>query len=65
MSYLVSFSSCQTKCVIKLLFSQLMMPLTLRFIFNHPIKQWLTEKKEGKMQIQKSQSLKNEMSFFR
>ena len=65
MPHFVSFSSYQTKCVIKLLFSQLMIPLTLRFIFIHPIKQWLTEKKEGKMQIQKSESLKNEMSSFR
>ena len=62
MSYLFSSSRYQTKCVIKFLFKQLMTPLTLRFIFDHPLKQWLTGKK-GEDGIQKSEYPENEMSF--
>ena len=37
--------------------------INFRFIFNQPLKQWLTEEKEGKMEIQKSEYLENEKSF--
>ena len=47
MSYLFSFSRYQAKYVIKFLFRQLMTPSTLRFIFDHPIKQWPTEIKRA------------------
>ena len=47
MSYLLSFSIYQTKCVIKFLFRQLVTSRTLRFIFNQPLKQWLTGRKRG------------------
>ena len=40
-----------------------MMSLTLRFFLNQPLKQWLLRKKEGKMNIQKFEYLKNEKSF--
>ena len=56
MSHLISFSSYQTKCVIKFLFS-------LRFFLDQPLKQWLTGKKEGKTKIQKFKYVKNEKSF--
>ena len=46
-SYLFSFTRYQTKCVIKVLFRQLMMPLTLRFTLDPPLKQWLTGRKRG------------------
>ena len=52
----------QTKCVIEFLFRKLMTQ-TLRFIFDQPPKQWLTGKKEGKMEIQKFEYLENEKSF--
>ena len=45
MPYLSSFSRYQTKCVIKFLFRQLMTPSTLRFNFDHPVKQWPTGRK--------------------
>ena len=48
MSYLFSFSRYQTKCVIEFLFRQLMASWTLRFIFDHPLKQWPTGRKRGK-----------------
>ena len=48
MSYLFSFLRYQTKCVIKFLFRQLTMSQTLRFIFDQPLKQWLTGRKGGK-----------------
>ena len=48
MSYLFSFSRYQTKCVIEFLFKQLMTSWTLRFIFDHPPKQWPTGRKRGK-----------------
>ena len=63
MSYLFFFSRYQTKCVIKFLFRQFMMSQILRFIFNHPVKQWLTGRKKGKMGIQKCEYLENEKSF--
>ena len=38
----------QTECVIQLLFRQLVASQTLRFIFDHPLKQWSTGRKKGK-----------------
>ena len=35
----------------------------LRFIFDQPLKQWLTGKKRGAEGIQKCEYLENEMSF--
>ena len=40
-----SFTTYQTKCVIKFLFRQLMTLQSLRFIFDQPLKQWLTGRK--------------------
>ena len=48
MSYLFSFSRYQTKCFIDFLFRQLMTSHTLRFVFDHPQKQWPTGRKRGK-----------------
>ena len=48
MSHLFFFSRYQTKCVIEFLFRQLMTSWTLRFIFDHPLKQWPTGRKRGK-----------------
>ena len=48
MSCLFSFSGYQTKCDIEFLFRQLMTSGTLRFIFDHPPKQWPTARKRGK-----------------
>ena len=36
---------------------------TVRFICDHPLKQWPTGKKRGKMEMQKFGYLKNEKSF--
>ena len=47
MSYLISSSRYQTKCVIKCLFRQVMTSQTLRFFLNQPLKQWLTGEKRG------------------
>ena len=47
MSYLFSLSRYQTKGGIKFLFRQLMVWLTLRFFFDHPLKQQLTGEKRG------------------
>ena len=47
MSYLFSFSRYQTKCVMNLLFRQLMMSESLRFILDQALKQWQTGKKIG------------------
>ena len=44
-SYLFSLPTYQTKCVFKFSFRHLSMPQTLRFIFVHPLKQWLGGKK--------------------
>ena len=63
MSYLLSFSTYQTKCVIEFLFRQLMMSRTLRVISDLPLKQWLTGRKRGKTEIQKREYLENENSF--
>ena len=42
-----------------------MTPNILRFIFDHPLKQWSTGKKAGKMemQTQKPEYLENKKSF--
>ena len=45
MPYLFSFSRYQAKCVIKLLFKQLMTSSTLRFFLDQPPKQWPTGRK--------------------
>ena len=47
MSYPFSFLRYQTKCLISFLFRQLMTSQTFRFIFDQPLKQWLTGKKRG------------------
>ena len=44
-SFLCFFSRYQRKCVTKFLFKQLMTSKTLKFVFSHPIKQWVTRKK--------------------
>ena len=46
--YLFSLSTYQTKYVITFLFRQLMTSKTLRFIFDHPLKQGPTVKKKKK-----------------
>ena len=43
--HIFSFSRYQTKCVIKFFFRQLMRSQTLWFIFEQPLKQWLTGRK--------------------
>ena len=48
MSYLFPFLRYQRKCVIEFLFRQSMTSWTLRFIFDDPLKQWLTGRKRGK-----------------
>ena len=63
MSYLFFFPRNQTKGVIEFLFRQLMAPSTLRLIFDHPLKQWLTGRKKGKIELQKIEYLENEKSF--
>ena len=63
MSYLFSFSRYQIKSFFKFLFRQLMVPQTLRFILDQALKHWLTGRKRGKMEIQKSEYLQNENSF--
>ena len=47
MSYLFSFPRYHTKCIIKFLFSQLMMSQTIRLMLDQPPKQWLTLRKRG------------------
>ena len=47
MSYLFSFPRYQTKCIIKFLFSQLIMSQTIRFMLGQHLKQWLTGRKRG------------------
>ena len=39
------------------------MSQTLRFIFDQPLKQWLTGGKDRKTEIQKIEYLENEKSF--
>ena len=63
MSYPFSFSRYQTKFVIKFLLRQLMTSKTLRFVLDQRLKQWLTGKKEGKMEIQKYEYLENKINF--
>ena len=63
MSYLLSFSRYQTKCVIEFLLRQLMASSTLRFIFDHSLKQWPTGRKKGRTEIEKLEYLENEKSF--
>ena len=48
MSHLISFSRNKTKYVIKFLFRQLMTSETLRFLFDQPLKLWVTGDKRGK-----------------
>ena len=62
-SYLFSFSRYPAKCVIEFLFRQLMTFWTLRFIFDHPVKQWPTCRKRGKDRNTKIEYLENEKSF--
>ena len=62
-SYLYSFTRYQTKCVIKFLFRQLMTSQTLRFIFDQPLKQWLTGRKRWADRNTKSEYLQNKKSF--
>ena len=40
----------KTKCVIEFLFRQLMTSWNLRFIFDHPLKQWLAGRKKWERQ---------------
>ena len=47
MSYLLSFWRCQTKCVIKFIFRQLIKTWSLKLIFDHPLNQWLKGTKRG------------------
>ena len=63
MSYLFSLSRYQPKCVIEFLFKQLITSQNLTFIFNQPLKQWLTRRKRGKTEIQKLEYLENEKYF--
>ena len=63
MLYHFSFLRYQTKCVIKFLFRQLMTSHTLRFIFDQPLKQWLTGRKRGEDGNTKIEYLENEGSF--
>ena len=62
MSYLFSFPGYQTKCVTECLFRQLMTSCTLRFIFDHPPKQWLTGRKRQKDRNKKNEHLEDEKS---
>ena len=58
MPHLTSSSRYQTKCVIKSLFTQLMMSYALRFFLDQPLKQWLTGRKR-----REDEYLENEKSF--
>ena len=59
----IFFTRYQTKCV-KFLFRQLMTSYTLRFIFNHPVKQWpMGEGDERKSEIQKFEYVQNKKNF--
>ena len=62
MSYIFSFSRYQTKCVLELLFRQLMTLWTLRFIFDHPLSNGRQVEKEAKTVKQKNEYLENEKS---
>ena len=63
MSYLFSFSRYQRKCVIKFLFSQLMMSQTIRFMLINLWSDGWQGEKEWKTEIQKFEYLENEKSF--
>ena len=65
MSYFFSSLRYQTKCVIKFLFRQLITSQTLRFIFDQPLKQWLTGTKRVKYKDgnTKFEYLENEKNF--
>ena len=65
MPYLFSFSGYQTKCVIRFLFRQLTTSQTLRFIFDHPPKQWLTVRKRGKERNTKNRISREPEELFR
>ena len=45
--HIYSFPRYQTKCIMKFLFSQLMMSQTIRFMLGQHLKQWLTGRKRG------------------
>ena len=60
MSCLFSFPRYQLKYVIEFLFRELMMQQTTRFKMDQALRQWLTGKKEGKIEIQKFEYLENE-----
>ena len=62
MSYFFFFPGYQTKCVIELLFRQLMTSWTLRLILDHPPKQWPTGRKREKDRNTKIEFLENEKS---
>ena len=51
--------------MIEFLFRQLMTSLTLRFIFDHPPKQWQTGRKRGKDKITKIRISRERKEFFR
>ena len=59
MSCTFSFSRYQTNCVIKFLFRQLVTSLTLRSIFAHPLKQWLTGKVSSFLQNSSAKYISN------
>ena len=63
MSHLISFSRNQTKYVIKFLFRQFMTSETLRFLFDQPLKLWMTGEKKGKTKIQKFEYRENKKLF--
>ena len=64
-SYLFSFPRYQTKCVIEFLFRQLTTLWTLRFIFNHPLKQWPTSRKREKDRNTKNWISRERKGLFR
>ena len=64
-SYLFSFSGYQTECFIEFLFRQLMTSWTLRFIFNHPPKQWLIGRKKREGQKYKKLNILRTKELFR
>ena len=65
MSYLFSFPRYQTKCVIKLLFRQLMMSQTIRFMLDQPLNQWLAWRKRGEDGNTKTRTSREWKELFR
>ena len=60
-----AFSRSQMNYVIKFSFRQLITPCTLRYIFDHPLKQWQTGRKwMGRRQKYKNLNVSRTMSFF-